>query len=151
VAGALREALRWQNGLHPSATRNFFYALSRFGIREDSLLEALKSAATKDSLEVLLHNREALWHEPQVAAAAYGLASVLDRAAYGTLPPLACDEALLYQLALLACAVAHDPSLFPDFRKELASLWHEQNEANRLSSALAKSFAMGWRAKWKSR
>ena len=41
VMDATREALRWQNGLEPSRTRNLAHALHRFGVTEEALRAAV--------------------------------------------------------------------------------------------------------------
>ncbi len=146
VMQALREALQWQNGLQPSSTRNLFHALGRYGVRESELSAALRRRLEKDEGETLLANGTALWHEPQLAAAAYALAAVLDRVAHGTLPPGSRNEAALNQLALLACAVAHDPSRFPAFRDALAGDWEAGGKS--FPETLAQAVALGWNSKW---
>ena len=87
-------------------------------------------------------NRNAVFYEPGVAAAAYALAAVLDRAAFGTLPPGAAGEALRQQAACLACALAARPFDWPEFRAQLAQAPDDPVEL------VLRALAAGWSAKW---
>ncbi len=145
VIEATKEALRWQNGLEPSRTRNLIHALGRFGIDEARLLAdagALLSASDRALLEA---NFQAVVHEPQAAAAAYALAAVQDRIAQGTLPPAAGDEALANQASLLAAALAARTEAYPAFRAELLAAGAEGVP---LPALIARAVAAGWRGKW---
>ena len=106
VLEGVKEALRWQNGLEPSLTRGLFHALGRFGLTEERALARLAELLPAEHYALLDKNRKAAFYEPGVAAAAYGVAAVLDRTASGTLPPGAAGEALRQQAACLACALA---------------------------------------------
>lgn len=138
VHAAVLEALRWQNGLEPSRTRNLFHALKRFGLREEQLRSALQAQEQK---EFLLDSLTMVAHDPRVSAAAYALAGVLDRERAGTLPPDSAQEAIRWQLALLAASVAGKPE---QFATHLASI-PLQSE---LPELLAHAIGIGWREKW---
>ena len=85
VMDATREALRWQNGLEPSRTRNLAHALGRFGVTEEALRSAVAERLSRSeaqasaeyggggrggNLTTLLNdNFLGVLHEPQAAAA----------------------------------------------------------------------------------
>ena len=142
VIDAVKEALRWQNGLEPSMTRGLFHALGRFGVTEPRALARLAELLPAEQYALLDRNRNAVFYEPGVAAAAYALAAVLDRAAFGTLPASAAGDALRQQAACLACALAARPLDWPAFRARLA-----QAPDDPVELAL-RALAAGWSAKW---
>ncbi len=142
VMQAVKEALRWQNGLEPSLTRGLFHALGRFGVTEPRALARLAELLPAEQYALLDRNRNAVFYEPGVAAAAYALAAVLDRAAFGTLPPGAATEALRQQAACLACALAARPLDWPAFRARLAQASDDPVEL------VLRALAAGWSAKW---
>ncbi len=142
VIEAVKDALRWQNGLEPSLTRGLFHALGRFGVTEPRALARLAELLPAERYALLDRNRHAVFYEPGVAAAAYALAAVLDRAAFGTLPPGAAAEAMRQQAACLACALAARPRDWRAFRAELA-----QAPADPVELVL-RALAAGWSAKW---
>lgn len=154
VMDATREALLWQNGLEPSRTRNLVHALGRYGITEDTLKEAMRARLEPKDATLLADNFLGVLHEPQVAAAAYALAAVMERAAFAVLPPDAASESLVNQAALLAASLAQKPDAFPRFR---AALVREAGaEARAAVSAprpdllplVSRALALGWFAKW---
>ena len=142
VMEAVKEALRWQNGLEPSMTRGLFHALGRFGVSEPRALARLAELLPAEHYALLDRNRNAVFYEPGVAAAAYALAAVLDRAAFGTLPASAAGDALRQQAACLACALAARPLDWPAFRAQLAQAPDDPIEL------LLRAIAAGWSAKW---
>ena len=142
VLEAVKEALRWQNGLEPSLTRGLFHALGRFGLTEPRALARLAELLPVEHYALLDRNRNAVFYEPGVAAAAYALAAVLDRAAFGTLPESAAGEALRQQAACLACALAARPLDWPAFRAQLAQAPDDPVEL------VLRALAAGWSAKW---
>ncbi len=142
VRGAVLEALRWQNGLEPSSTRSLFHALGRFGITEERAMRRLAELLPEDRYSLLEKNRNDVFFEPGAAAAAYGLAAVLDRIAGGTLPPGMASEALRQQAACLACALAARPAEWVEFRSQLATIPGDPVELALLAIAL------GWKTKW---
>ena len=143
VIGATKEALRWQNGLDPSRTRNLIHALGRFGVEEASLLEAAGALLEEEDKNLLKANFQAVVHDPLIAAAAYALAAVRDRIAFGTLPESSGRESLANQAALLACGLAARTEAYPAFRAALAEAELD------VPALVAKAIALGWREKWK--
>ena len=142
VMQAVKEALRWQNGLEPSLTRGLFHALGRFGVTEPRALARLAELLPAEQYALLDRNRNAVFYEPGVAAAAYALAAVIDRAAFGTLPAGAATEALRQQAACLACALAARPLDWLAFRAQLARAPDDPVEL------VLRALAAGWSAKW---
>ena len=142
VLDAVKEALRWQNGLEPSVTRSLFHALGRFGLTEQLALQRLATLLSAERFEVLDRNRNAVFYEPGAAAAAHALAAVLDRTTYGTLPASMAADALRQQAACLACAIAARPDEWPAF---LAALREAPNDPVELA---LRALAAGWNAKW---
>ena len=142
VRDAVKEALRWQNGLEASYTRGLFHALGRFGLTETRAVERLAELLSGPRFELLDKNRRAIFYDPGVAAAAYALAAVLDRTAFGTLPAGAANEALRQQAASLACALAARPEEWPAFHAELAAAADDPSEL------VLRAVALGWNAKW---
>ncbi len=142
VLAAVKEALRWQNGLEPSLTRGLFHALGRFGLTEGHALERLAELLPAEQYALLDRNRQAVFWEPGVAAAAYAYAAVLDRAACGTLPAGVAGESLRQQAACLACALAARPSAWEAFRAALGDAPDDPVEL------ALHAVAAGWSAKW---
>ena len=142
VRDAIKEALRWQNGLEASYTRGLFHALGRFGLTEARAMERLADLLPGPRYELLDKNRRAVFYDPGVSAAAHALAAVLDRLAFGTLPAGTAGEALRQQAACLACALAARPEEWPAFRAELAGAPDDP-----VDLAL-RAVALGWNAKW---
>ncbi len=143
VIGATKEALRWQNGLDPSRTRNLVHALGRFGIDEVRLLEAAEALLGEEDRALLKANFQAVVHDPLIAGAAYALAAVRDRIAFGTLPESSGRELLANQAAMLAAGLAARTEAYPAFRAALAA------EDLDMPALVAKALALGWREKWK--
>ncbi|MDB5105470.1 MAG: hypothetical protein JWP91_3159 [Fibrobacteres bacterium] len=143
VTEATKEALRWQNGLEPSRTRNLIHALGRFGVEEAKLLEAACAHLEEKDRALLQANFQAVVHEPLVAGAAYALAAVRDRIAYGTLPEASGRELLANQAAMMAAGLAAKTEAFPYFRSALAA------QSSDIPALAAQALALGWREKWK--
>jgi adenosylcobinamide amidohydrolase len=143
VIEATKEALRWQNGLDPSRTRNLIHALGRFGTDEARLLEAAGAQLGEKDRALLQANFQAVLHEPLVAGAAYALAAVRDRIAFGTLPESSGRELLANQAAMMAAGLAARTEAFPAFRAALAA------DDLDVPALAAKALALGWREKWK--
>ena len=160
VREATLEALRWQNGLEASYTRGVFHALGRFGVTESAMLAALAPHLDATALELLRRNQRAIFWEPLVAAAAYAMASVLDRVRYGTVPAGVAADALVQQAATLAASLAASPGRWPEFRARLHALApvdRGDGAGARDARALdvidplplvAAAVALGWREKW---
>jgi adenosylcobinamide hydrolase len=144
VRDATLEALRWQNGLEPSATRLLFHALSRYGVREDDFFDRLAPLLCERELDLLKHNFSSVVYEPKVAAAAFALAAVLDRIRYGTLPLGSARDVFRQQAAILATNLAAKPEGWPEFYTRLCDTDPEQP-----SEAVYAAIALGWSAKWR--
>jgi adenosylcobinamide amidohydrolase len=151
VMDAVREALRWQNGLEPSRTRHLAHALGRFGVEDGRLLEAMGAHLDEQDRTLLAANFQAILHEPQVAGAAYALAAVRDRLAYGTLPHGIAQELLANQAALMAAAVAAKTEAFAAFRAALSVPPQTDGGDGHadIPALVARALALGWQAKWK--
>ena len=154
VKEATLEALRWQNGLERSTTRSIFHALGRFGLTEEAFKSAQKALLTEREYQFLVDNRDPVIHEPQLSAASYALAAVLDRTLAGTVGASAALEALLNQAALMAAGLAAVPGEFASFRTALAAkvLPDPGAEPRTLVPAAMdlanRAIALGWRRKW---
>jgi adenosylcobinamide amidohydrolase len=145
VRAATKDALRWQNGLEPSLTRSVTHALRRFGFSEPTFLEAMRARLTDPSLRLLEKNKAAVLYEPQVAAAAYAFAAVLDRVRYGVLPPSAARDVLRQQAATLAASVAAKAEEWYGFWRRV------EIDMNRPLDSIYDALALGWAAKWESK
>ncbi len=146
VRDATLEALRWQNGLEPSATRGLFHALERYGLVEATILDELSPWLDSADLELLRRNSKAVFFEPLVGAAAHALAAVLDRVRHGTLPASIARDAIAQQAASLAASLAARPDRWSEFRARL--LAGAETEPKRLVLA---ALALGWSEKWRTR
>ena len=144
VRNATMEALRWQNGLEPSTTRFLFHALNRFGIVEGTFLSDIAPLLTERELELLKKNFNSVVYEPKVAAAAFAIASVLDRIRYGTLPPMAARDIFRQQAAILAANLSAQPNRWPDFFAQLSRADPEDP-----APAVLSAIALGWSSKWR--
>ena len=145
VRAATKDALRWQNGLEPSFTRSLIHALRRFGFSEASFLDAMRARLPETSMELLMKNKNAVLYEPQVAAAAYAFAAVLDRVRFGVLPPLAARDVLRHQAATLAASLSAKTDAWYSFWQQL------DVDMNRPLDALYDAAALGWTSKWDSK
>lgn len=144
VREATMEALRWQNGLEPSYTRGLFHALGRYGLREATIFDELQDMLSAEDLELLRRNKESVFYEPLVGAAAHAFATVLDRVRHGTLPESTANEAMVQQAATLAANLAAQPERWAELRARL--LRAERQEPKQLVLA---ALALGWSEKWK--
>jgi adenosylcobinamide amidohydrolase len=145
VRSATKQALRWQNGLEPSHTRSIVHALRRFGFSETSFLEAMKQRLNDASMTLLEKNRNSVLFEPQVAAAAYAFASVMDRVRFGVLPQAAARDVLRHQAATLAASLAAQVQNWHSFWERL------DVSMDRPLDAVYDALAIGWTAKWQSK
>jgi adenosylcobinamide amidohydrolase len=154
VREATLEALRWQNGLEPSYTRSLFHALGRFGLTEESFKLAQESLLPERSFQLLKANWNPVIFEPQLAAAAFAFAAVLDRVLCGTIGPASARESLIHQAALMAAGLATQPDNFATFRHELiphlpVDLGYTPEQLLPAAIALAnRAIALGWQRKW---
>ena len=142
VKNAVKEALRWQNGLEPSYSRGLFHALGRFGLTEERAMSRLAELLPPPKFELLAENRNAVFFEPGVSAAAFALAAVIDRTAYGTLPDGAAKWVLRQQAACMACALAACPDAWPRMYGNLDSCEDDP------VALVLHAIALGWQAKW---
>ena len=142
VLRAVKEALLWQNGLEPSRTRNLFYILERHGIKPALLDEHMKHILDAQHFDFYSKNKMAITHEPQLAACAYSLATLLDRTAYGTFPADMVDELLVNHCALLGAVMAAQPARYHEIRAQLVA--GETSFVPLFCNALAA----GWKLKW---
>ena len=154
VREATLEALRWQNGLEPSYTRSLFHALGRFGLTEEAFKLAQERLLSEREFQLLKGNWKPVVYEPQLAAACYAYATVLDRVLAGTLGASSARESLLHQAALMAAGLANRPDEFAAFRRDLipqlpTELGKEPAAVIDTAVALAQSaVALGWQRKW---
>jgi adenosylcobinamide amidohydrolase len=144
VRDATSEALRWQNGLEPSYTRSLFHALGAYGLNESTFFEDIAPLLPSADLELLRKNAKSVFYEPQSAAAAYAIASILDRIRYGTLPPGTAREALRQQAALLAANLSTLPERWPDLLARLTDA-----DPERPAPLVLQAIALGCSSKWK--
>ena len=142
VMESVKEALCWQNGLEPSRTRDLFHALGRFGLTQARAAEGLATLLPERRYQLLQKNWNAVFHDPGSAAAAHAFAAVLDRVAFGTLPPGLANESLRQQAACLACSLAARPDSWPTFRTQLGPAPEDPVEW------ILRAIALGWDAKW---
>jgi adenosylcobinamide amidohydrolase len=143
VKEATLEALRWQNGLEPSTTRSLFHALGRYGANETSFMASLASLLTERELDLLKKNLNSVIYEPKVAAAAFAIATVLDRIRFGTLPASSARDILRQQAATLAANLSAKPDRWLDFYAQLADADPDQP-----MRAVFSAIALGWSSKW---
>jgi len=144
VRDATLEALKWQNGLEPSYTRGLFHALGRYGIKEATIYDQLSARLAPADLELLRKNNKSVFYDPLAAAAAFAVASVLDRARYGTLPPSAANDALVQQAASLAASLAAKPERWPNYRAALHAA-----PVGEPAEVIVHAIALGWSEKWR--
>ena len=156
VREATLEALRWQNGLEPSYTRSIFHALDRFGLNEKTFKNAQEKLLSEHEFQLLKDNWNPIVYEPQLSAAAYAFAAVLERILCGTLGASSARESLLHQAALMSAGLAAQPDQFPAFRRDLIA--HLSPEPGNLPEQLLPAalslanhaIALGWQRKWRT-
>ncbi|MBI5383009.1 MAG: adenosylcobinamide amidohydrolase [Opitutae bacterium] len=154
VREATLEALRWQNGLEPSYTRCLFHALGRFGLSEEAFKAGQERLLPAAQWQLMKHNWNPVVYEPQLAAAGYAFAAVLDRTLAGTIGTAAARESLLNQAALMAAGLAARPEAFADFRRDLlphlpVELGAAPEQLLPAAVELAQhAVALGWQRKW---
>jgi adenosylcobinamide amidohydrolase len=116
---AVTRCLLLQNGVCAELRRTLCAALGRHGCNEATLRELARAELEAPDANCFEHNLPALIHDPLSAAAAYGLAEILDLVAVGVLHAEVARESILNQAALLAAAVAVKPEDFAYFREAL--------------------------------
>ncbi|UHD16033.1 adenosylcobinamide amidohydrolase [Thiocapsa bogorovii] len=140
---AVTRCLLLQNGIVPELRRTVCAALSRFGCDEAALRACAESELDAPGAAVFAANLQAIVHDPHSAAAAYGLAEILDLVRAGVLHAEVAREAILNQAALLGAAVAVKPERFVALRKELVP--HQGLPDGRLAAlAVVRGFARKW-------
>ncbi|MGH9696346.1 MAG: hypothetical protein ACRD5Z_19515, partial [Bryobacteraceae bacterium] len=120
-----------------------FHALGVYGLNEATFFEDIAPLLSATDLELLQKNAKSVFYEPLAAAAAYTIASILDRVRYGTLPRATAREALRQQAALLAANLAARPDLWPGFLTRLTEADPEQP-----ARLVLQAIALGWSSKW---
>jgi adenosylcobinamide amidohydrolase len=154
VREATLEALRWQNGLEPSLTRSLFHALGRFGLTEENFKLVQESLLSEREYQLLKGNWNPVIFEPQLAAAAYAFAAVLDRVLCGTLSTASARESLINQAALMTVGLSTQPNNFSVFRHDLIPhlpVDTDNTPAQLIPAAIAlanRAIALGWQRKW---
>ena len=142
---AVTRCLLLQNGVCAELRRSLCAALGRHGCDEQTLCAQARAELTAADAACFEHNLLALIHDPLSAAAAYGLAEILDLIAVGVLHPEIARESLLNQAALLAAAVAVKPTEFAALRAQLQP--HLTAAPGQLAAlAVVLGFAQKWRA-----
>jgi adenosylcobinamide amidohydrolase len=140
---AVTRCLLLQNGVCPELRRSICAALARHGCDEAALLSCAELELQGPSLVLFAENLSAITHDPHSAAAAYGLAEILDLVCHGVLHAEVAREAILNQAALLAASVAVRPDCFAHLRAELAP--DQARPAGRLAAlAVVRGFARKW-------
>ena len=140
---AVTRCLLLQNGIVPELRRTICAALGRFGCDEAALRVCAESELEAPEAAVFAANLQAIIHDPHSAAAAYGLAEILELVRTGVLHAGVAREAILNQAALLAAAVAVNPERFVALRVELAP--HQGLPDGRLAAlAVLRGFAYKW-------
>ncbi|MFB1488371.1 MULTISPECIES: adenosylcobinamide amidohydrolase [unclassified Thiocapsa] len=140
---AVTRCLLLQNGIVPELRRTICAALGRFGCDEAALRACAESELDAPGAAVFAANLQAIIHDPHSAAAAYGLAEILDLVRTGVLHAEVAREAILNQAALLGAAVAVKPERFLALRAELAP--HQGLPDGRLAAlAVVRGFAYKW-------
>ena len=84
--------------------------------------------------------------EPLVSAAAYALASILDRRRHRVFPASAAREALRQQAACLAARLAGRLDRWPEFHASLAAV-----DMKHPQKLILAAIALGWSKKWATR
>ncbi|MBK5963676.1 hypothetical protein CCR95_06150 [Thiocystis minor] len=140
---AVTRCLLLQNGVCAELRRTLCGALGRHGCDEPTLLELAHGELDAADANCFERNLLALVHDPLSAAAAYGLAEILDLTRTGVLHAEAAREAILNQAALLAAAVAVTPEHFGHFRALLQA--RQDLPPGRLAAlAVVKGFERKW-------
>lgn len=143
VKAAVKETLRWQNGLEASMTRSVIYALRRYGLTEVFLKDYVETHADAQLSEFFMKNWMAVIHDPQAAACAYGIASIRDRIEYAVLPESLGRSVIASQCALLASSLAAKPQSYGDAHRVFTELGEKD-----LSVMVAEALLLGLKLKW---
>lgn len=147
VRVALLEALSWQNRLQPSSAADLIYALDRFGLTQERLLQGLQAHLSLADFRLVQQNLSSILADSRVNAAAYAYAELLDRLQFGNLSPTAVPEILLDQAAQVAVAVSAKPLSWPKFWQALSEIDDFKQPIEPIDLFIA-GLAQGWQAKW---
>ena len=140
---ATREALRWQNGLELSHTRDLFHILRRFGLDEEKLLELFQEQGETADVELLRNNLKSVRYDPRVACCAFAVASIFDKVQHGVVPDSVGTEQIASQCALLVCGLANRPDAYAEYRSRLISSGGTPLEM------VSRAVVVGWQEKWR--
>ncbi|MTW21221.1 adenosylcobinamide amidohydrolase [Allochromatium palmeri] len=142
---AVTRCLLLQNGVCAELRRTLCAALGRHGCDETTLRELAHAELDAPDANCFERNLLALIHDPLSAAAAYGLAEILDLVEVGVLHAEVARESILNQAALLAAAVAVKPDAFASFRDMLQP--QAELAPGRLAAlAVVRGFERKWHA-----
>lgn len=141
VKDAVLGALVWQNGMDVTRCRNLFHLLGRFGYDEKEYERGLRSASGHERWSFYEANRDAVAHDPAVAACASSLASLLDQERKGHLPPSVIADQARHLCALMVIQIGTCPEEFSDILDQL------KTEDGPLD-LLTKAIALSWEKKW---
>ena len=149
VKSAVKEALRWQNGLEASRTRHLSYALGRFGLTRKYLVEQLKLGQNAPQTDFLLDSLQMLENDPRVSAQAYAIAAVLDRKQYGILPKASVQQNLVAQCALLATELGGKAQNYSTIHPVLHQEFLQDTQQFDIRKLVVRAIELGWEYKWK--
>jgi adenosylcobinamide amidohydrolase len=140
---AVTRCILLQNGVCAELRRSICGALGRHGCDEAALIASARATLAEADAKLFEDNLTALVHDPQSAAAAYGLAEIIDLARAGILHAEVARESIVNQAALLAAAVAVAPGRFAELRDAL----HRERMLQPPELA-ARAVALGFAHKW---
>ena len=143
VHAATSQALELQNGLIPSLRRSIDIALERHGFRFARVVELAEELVDKNFAEFLEKNKMPMIYDPRSGGIAHAMSELIDMAAAGIFEQAICDELLLDQSALLACAVTNNRSLFQLNRERLQDLGNIP-----VGELVAHACVWGFQDKW---
>ena len=105
-------------------------------------MNELSGLLPESQYDLLDQNRQAVFYEPAVGAAAHAFAAVMDRVRFGTVPEPVAGETLRQQAACLACSLAARPQDWSDLYQALDGGGGDPLEL------VVRAVALGWDAKW---
>lgn len=148
VHQAVKQALVWQNGLPAAEQASIYTALGRFGLTEANFITRLSAYLPESEQQQANNNPYAFNHENRVVAAAYALASVLDRFHYQTLTPHIQAETLRDFTAQAAVALSGKSDRYGNYWQQLQTpAANLKNEAD-VIELFIQALAIGWLDKW---
>ena len=143
VYSATKEALKWQNGLHPELMRNCFHLLGRLGLKKEVFKEKIQARFSESEAHFLLQNELAIVHDPEVSTACLALASILDAFENGLLPEALCHDKIRQHLALMVATLS---GRLEDMAKFHAQLLVHQDWIDAFIEAIHLGFHHKWTA-----